>query len=151
MVLTAAVAALLGVTLTAAWRTSQAASPQAPPTPPPMPAILKAYSAVTADRLKGPDPGEWLMVRRTYDGWNYSPLDQITPGNVTRLQPLWVFATGATNGHEAPVLVNHGVMFVSTPGNQVIALDAKKGTLLWRYKRPLPEDVVLVHPTSRGV
>ncbi len=32
-------------------------------------------------------------------------------------------------------------MFVATPGNQVIALDAKTGAMLWRYRRPLPEDV----------
>ena len=30
------------------------------------------------------------MIRRTYDGWGYSPLDQITPANVARLQPVWV-------------------------------------------------------------
>ena len=60
-------------------------------------------------------------------------------------------STGVTNGHEAPPIVNNGVMFVATPGNQVIALDAKTGALLWRYKRPLAEDVVLLHRTSRGV
>jgi alcohol dehydrogenase (cytochrome c) len=42
-------------------------------------------------------------------------------------------------------------MFVSTPGNQVIALDAATGTLLWRYRRTLPEDAIVQHPTSRGV
>ena len=42
-------------------------------------------------------------------------------------------------------------MFVSTPGNQVIAINAKTGTLLWRYRRPLPTPVVLLHPTSRGI
>ena len=94
------------------------AQPSTPPLPPPMPAILKAYAAVTTDRLKQPAAGDWLMVRRTYDGWNYSPLDQITPQNANRLQPLWVSSTGATNGHEAPPLVNRGVMFVSTPGNR---------------------------------
>ena len=61
------------------------------------------------------------MIRRTYDGWGYSPLDQITPANVARLQPVWVFSTGVDNGHEAPPIVNNGVMFVATPGNQVIA------------------------------
>ena len=91
------------------------------------------------------------MVRRTYSGWGYSPLEQITPANVTRLQPVWSFSTGVTNGHEAPPIVNNGVMFVATPGNQVIALDAKTGALLWRYRRPLPEDVILLHGTSRGV
>ncbi|MBW8860932.1 MAG: PQQ-dependent dehydrogenase, methanol/ethanol family [Acidobacteria bacterium] len=148
---------MLAATLRAGAEKSQAPSPQppaatpAPPPPPPMPAILKTYAAVTGERLNGPAAGDWLMVRRTYDGWGYSPLDQITNKNVKRLQPLWVFATGATNGHEAPVLVNAGVMFVTTPGNQVIAVEAKTGRLLWRYKRPLPEDVVLAHPTSRGV
>ena len=33
----------------------------------------------------------------------------------------------------------------------MIAIEAKTGTLLWRYKRPLPEDLVNLHPTSRGV
>ena len=109
------------------------------------------YRPVTADRLKSPDAGDWLMVRRTYDGWGYSPLKQITPANVSRLEPVWTFATGQENGHEAPPIVNAGVMFVATPGNQVIALDAKSGQLIWRYRRPLPEGVVLLHPTSRGV
>jgi alcohol dehydrogenase (cytochrome c) len=149
----ALVATALGATLTAAWGMTQIVSsaPPGPPPPPPMPAILKTYAAVTIDRLEQPDPGDWLMVRGAYAGWSYSPLEEITPKNVSRLQPLWVSSTGATNGHEAPALVNRGVMFVATPGNQVIALDAKSGGVLWRYRRPLPEDVVLIHPTSRGV
>jgi alcohol dehydrogenase (cytochrome c) len=113
--------------------------------------ILQRYKPVTAERLRKPEDGDWLMVRRTYDGWGYSPLDEIGPDNVRRLQPVWVFATGVTNGHEAAPIVNNGVMFVATPGNQVIAIDAKTGGLLWRYRRPLPEDVILLHPTSRGV
>ena len=128
------------------------AQPAAVPPPPlPMPAILKNYKPVTADRLKKPDDGDWLSVRRTYDGWGYSPLQQITPQNVRGLQPVWVFSTGVTNGHEAPPMVNNGVMFVATPGNQVIAIEAKTGVLLWRYKRPLADDVILLHATSRGV
>ena len=128
------------------------AAPGAPQVvPPPMPELLKQYKPVSSDRLKNPTDGDWAMIRRTYDGWGYSPLDQIKPDNVRRLQPAWVFSTGFANGHEAPPLVVNGVMFVSTPGNQVIAIDAKTGTLLWRYRRPLPTPVVLLHPTSRGV
>ena len=123
--------------------------PAAPPAP--MPPILQTYKPVDAERLKNPADGDWLMVRRTYSGWGYSPLDQITAANVARLQPAWSFSTGVTNGHEAPPIVNNGVMFVATPGNQVVALDAKTGALLWRYRRPLPEDVILIHGTSRGV
>src|SRR5262245_50021709 len=148
----AVLASALGATLSAAWDVQQTFTlPTDPPPKMPMPAMLKTYAAVTTERLRRPDAGNWLMLRGTYEGWGYSPLDQITPSNAKQLQPVWVFATGATNGHEAPPLVNRGVMFVATPGNQVIALDAKKGTLLWRYKRPLPDDFVLLHPTSRGV
>ena len=114
-------------------------------------AIPRDYRPVTPERLRNPDAADWLMVRRTYDGWGYSPLTQITPANVARLERVWTFATDQENGHEAPPIVNSGIMFVATPGNQVIALDAKSGQLIWRYRRPLPEGVVLLHPTSRGV
>jgi len=106
---------------------------------------------VTAERLKQPEDGDWLMYRRTYDGWGYSPLSQITTENVGRLKPAWTLQTGQIEGHQAPPIVNSGVMFVATPGNQVLAIDAKKGDLLWRFKRPIPEDILLLHPTSRGV
>jgi len=116
-----------------------------------VPTILQNYKPVTAERLLKPEDGDWLMVRRTYDGWGYTPLDKITPANVARLQPVWVFATGQTNGHEAAPIVNNGVMFVATPGNQVIALDARTGAILWRYRRELVDDRIVLHPTSRGV
>ncbi|HEV2199677.1 MAG TPA: PQQ-dependent dehydrogenase, methanol/ethanol family [Bryobacteraceae bacterium] len=116
-----------------------------------VPPVLRDYRPVTAERLKNPEDGNWLMIRRTYDGWGYSPLAQITPENVARLKPVWVFATGETRVHEAPPIVNNGVMFVSTPNNQVLAIDAKSGNLLWRYKRPRPQGSLVAHDTSRGV
>jgi alcohol dehydrogenase (cytochrome c) len=122
------------------------AAPQAP-----IPPLLQNYRLVTAERLKQPEDHNWLMNRRTYDGWGYSPLSQLTPANVGRLTPVWSFATGVAFGHEAPPLVNEGVMFVATPQNQVIAIDARTGLILWRYRRPAPPDVILLHPTSRGV
>src|SRR4051794_16337528 len=84
-----------------------------------VPRVLENYKAVTAERLAKPEDGDWMMVRRTYDGWGYSPLTQITPRNVQRLQPAWVFSTGMNSGHEAAPIVNNGVMFVATPGSQV--------------------------------
>jgi alcohol dehydrogenase (cytochrome c) len=137
-------AALLASAL--AWAQAPAPAP-----PPPVPAILQNYKPVTAERLAKPEDGDWLMIRRTWDGWGYSPLNQITTANVKQLEPVWVMSTGQTSGHEAPPLVNNGVMFVVTPGGQVIAADAKTGTFLWRYKRQLPEDLIALHPTSRGV
>src|SRR5215204_7526453 len=117
----------------------------------PMPEILKSYAPVTEQRLRTPSDGDWLMIRRSYDGWGYSPLDQITPANVSRLQPAWVFSTGVSSGHEAAPIVNNGVMFVSTPSHRVVAIDARTGTILWRYIKEVAENVVAPHPTSRGV
>ena len=124
---------------------------QAPPAPAPTPAILQNYQPVTAERLKNPDPGSWLMIRRTYDGWGYSPLNQITPQNVKGLRPVWGLLTGEGRVHEAAPIVNNGVMYVSTPNNQVIAIDAKAGNILWRYRRPRPAGANVAHDTSRGV
>lgn len=142
-----------GFTVALLLVTTFAPSAQQPAVDPPlpMPAILKQYQPVSTDRLKSPADGEWPMIRRTYDGWGYSPLSQIDTGNVARLELIWGLSTGVTNGHESAPLVVNGVMFVSTPGNQVLAIDARTGTLLWRYRRPLPNPVVLNHPTSRGV
>jgi alcohol dehydrogenase (cytochrome c) len=129
-----------------------AQQPPGPPRePPPVPAILQSYKPVTAERLKNPEDGDWLMFRRTYNGWGYSPLKQITTANVGRLQPAWVMSTGLTSGHEAPPIVNNGVMFVALPSNQVLAIDAKAGTILWHYRKALAADAVVLHRTSRGV
>ena len=110
-----------------------------------------SYSSVTDERLLSPEAHNWLMYRGTYDGWGYSPLDQIDASNVGRLKVVWSFSTGANEGHESPPIVNDGVMFITTPGSQVLALDARTGDLLWRYRRYLPEDLQQMHPTNRGV
>ena len=118
---------------------------------PPAPPALRNYQPVTAERLKNPEDANWLMIRRTYNGWGYSPLKEITPDNVKRLRPVWGFSTGETKVHEAPAVVNNGVMFVSTPNNQVIAIDAKSGNVLWRYHRNRPTGASVPHETNRGV
>ncbi len=61
-----------------------------------IPAALVHYQPVTAQRLLRPEDGNWLSIRRTYDGWGYSPLDQITADNVKGLRPVWIFSTGET-------------------------------------------------------
>src|SRR5438876_5784689 len=63
-------------------------------TPPPAPAA--EWRDVSDDRLAnaGSDPANWLMYSRTYNGWRYSPLDQINTGNIKKLVPKWIFAGG---------------------------------------------------------
>ncbi|MBN1240892.1 MAG: methanol/ethanol family PQQ-dependent dehydrogenase [Gammaproteobacteria bacterium] len=109
------------------------------------------YSPVTDERLVEPEEGNWLMYLRTYDSWSYSPLDRITTRNVSSLVPVWTMSTGTGEGHQSPPIVNDGVMFITTPFNQVFALDAVTGDLLWRYRHRLPPDLRMGHPTNRGV
>ena len=59
-----------------------------------VPSVLRNYQPVTAERLQNPEPGNWLMIRRTYDGWGYSPLNEITTANVARLRLVWTMPTG---------------------------------------------------------
>src|SRR5271169_5430375 len=109
------------------------------------------YTPVTDARLQNPEPQNWLMTRGNYQGWSYSSLDQINTSNVKGLVPVWSVSTGVDSGHEAPPIVNNGVMFVATPYSQVLALDAATGDLLWRYKRKLPQGFAALHNTTRGV
>jgi len=109
------------------------------------------YTPVTDARLLNPEPGNWLMTRGNYQGWSYTPLDQINASNVKKLVPVWAVSTGVTSGHQSPPIVKNGMMFVSTPSAQVLALDAKTGNVIWRYKRELPDDFSALHNTNRGV
>jgi alcohol dehydrogenase (cytochrome c) len=116
-----------------------------------VPPILQNYQPVTRERLLKPADGDWLMIRRTYDGWGYSPLAQINRDNVARLKPVWVFSTAEARPHESAPVVNSGVLFVTTPSNVVIAIDVKTGNQLWRYRRPRPQGASVPHEVNRGV
>jgi alcohol dehydrogenase (cytochrome c) len=144
------VLAAFAMSASATVLTHGAAPGQQPPADP-MPPVLRDYKTVSAERLRKPGDEDWLMIRRTYDGWGYSPLTDITPANVQRLRPAWVFSTGEARVHQAAPIVNGGVMFVTSPNNQVIAIDVKSGNLLWRYRRPLEAGMNVPHQTNRGV
>lgn len=109
------------------------------------------YSIVTDERLQNPEPENWLMFRRTYNGWGYSPLDEIDTDNVHELVPVWTVSTGMNDGHQSPPVVNDGLMFITTPLSNLIAIDARTGDVRWRYTRQLPFDMRVMHPTNRGV
>ena len=111
----------------------------------------RPVTPVTEARLKSPEPENWLMYRGNYASWGYSPLDQIRRENVSRLAPLWTFSTGVGEGHQSPPIVNDGILYLTTPWHQVLALDARTGDLLWRYERDLPDDLKSLHPANRGV
>ena len=47
------------------------------------------FVPVTDAMLQSPAPADWLMWRRTLDGWGYSPLDEIDRDNVGALRMVW--------------------------------------------------------------
>jgi PQQ-dependent dehydrogenase (methanol/ethanol family) len=101
----------------------------------------RPFVPVTDKMLQEPDAADWLMWRRTLDGWAYSPLEQIDKRNVSRLQRVWSHALGEGIQESTP-LVYDGLMYVPNRGDYVQAFDAKSGELLWEYRRELPEGVM---------
>jgi alcohol dehydrogenase (cytochrome c) len=95
------------------------------------------FVTVTDEIMRAPKPEDWMMHRRNYQGWGYSPLEQINKGNVKSLQLVWarVMEPGI---NEMTPLVYNGVMYLGNPGDVVQAIDATNGDLLWEYRHPLP-------------
>jgi PQQ-dependent dehydrogenase (methanol/ethanol family) len=101
----------------------------------------RKYVPVTDAMLQKPDPGDWLAWRRTLDGWGYSPLNQINRTNVARLKMVWTRGLIGPGNQEGTPLVHDGVMFIPNPGDNIQAVDATTGDLIWEYRRKLPEGV----------
>lgn len=95
------------------------------------------FVPVTDAMLQNPDPANWMMWRRTLDSWGYSPLNQINRNNVPQLRLVWTRGLAPGGSDEATPLVYDGVMYIPVPGDQIQALDAKTGDLIWEYQRKL--------------
>ena len=124
--------------------------------PPPESIQLKPFAqdvTITDAMMRGAESNanDWLLYGRTYDNQRFSPLTQINPGNVKKLLPAAIVQTGIANSFEATPIVVNGVMFVSTPGDNVLAVDAANGELLWRYTPALGYAEFCCGPQSRGV
>jgi alcohol dehydrogenase (cytochrome c) len=102
---------------------------------------IDSVTPVTDEMLLNPSDGDWLMWRRTYNGWGYSPLDQINKENVGDLELAW--AWGMTPGgrtQETP-LVHDGIIYIQNSTHLIQALDGATGDLIWEYQYELPDDV----------
>ncbi|MGE3405006.1 MAG: pyrroloquinoline quinone-dependent dehydrogenase, partial [Vicinamibacterales bacterium] len=93
---------------------------------------LTRLTPVTDDMLRNPAPGDWLTWRRTMDGQGFSPLTEITAGNVAGLKLVWSHTLRPGPTHTTP-LVHDGVVFAGSAGSAVDALDAATGEVLWSY------------------
>lgn len=102
---------------------------------------LAAMRPVDEAMLRKPADSDWLMWRRTYDDWGYSPLAQINKSNVKNLRLAWTWSLTSGVTEIAP-LEHDGVLFVDNAGDKVQALNAATGDLLWQYSRELPAQLI---------
>jgi quinoprotein glucose dehydrogenase len=115
------------------------------------PALVRAQTT--------PDAG-WPNYGNDPGGTRYSPAKQIDRGNVAQLQVAWTYRTGALPYDEeldkkaafeaTPILVD-GKLFLSTPYDHVMALNAVSGVKLWEFDPKLEHPYGFSEVTSRGV
>jgi alcohol dehydrogenase (cytochrome c) len=114
-----------------------------------------AGAQVRYDRIRSADrePESWLTYSGGYAGHRFSALSEITPVNVSRLRPVWVYQVQESGPVEATPLVADGVMYMTEARSRVTALDLRTGRSLWRYEPDIPKDVRFIGygPSNRGV
>jgi quinoprotein glucose dehydrogenase len=95
------------------------------------------------------------------DGSHFSPLEELTPSNVSGLRAAWVYRTGdvsdgsgdvaGTSFQATPVMVS-GTLYFPTPFGRVIALDAETGEERWTFDPGVDRSSrTQKYMTSRGV
>ena len=101
--------------------------------------------AFTPAELTALPEDEWITNGGTVYNQRYSPLDQLTPANVSDLKGVWRIqldsATDAKYSGEAQPLIHDGVAYLSTGASDVIALDVDSGKTIWRYDGNLFDEI----------
>jgi len=98
--------------------------------------------------------GDWQSYGYDAGGGRFSPLTQITPENVNKLQVAWTYRMNPMPAQKlarvpfattTPLVVGNR-MFLGTPYGRVVALDATSGKQLWAYDLPTGDQ-----PPFRGL
>lgn len=95
------------------------------------------------------DDADWIVPGKTYAGNRLTGLAAITKANVSHLHKAWITSLADDGEQEASPLISQGTMYVSTPHDNVVALDAKTGTLKWAF--PYSPSYELQYAVNRGV
>jgi alcohol dehydrogenase (cytochrome c) len=105
---------------------------------------LTAKAQVSTERLRDSarEPQNWLTYNGSYASTHHSTLNQLRPDNVARLELKWVWQANSLEKLEATPLIVDGVMYLTDPPNDVVAVDARTGRGFWRYRHELPAGVV---------
>ena len=107
---------------------------------PPAPAFI-AGAAGAVPATSGPDQAtlndaagstDWLVHNHDYAGTRFSPLDEITADNASRLTPVCAFQMGESDNFQTGPIVHKGLIYVTTM-TATIALDAATCRVKWRH------------------
>ena len=117
-------------------------------------AAAPVSAQVTTDLLvnAADHPGNWMTYSGQYDSQRFSRLTDINRDTVGDLQLGWVRQLDTLGQVQTSPLVVDGVMYITTPENEVLALDAATGQVFWSYIHPLEEALTLCcGKQSRGL
>ena len=117
-------------------------------------APVNIHAQVTSDMLAGADerPADWMMYSGQYHSQRFSRLTQINQDTVSDLELAWVRQIDTLGQVQTSPLIVDGVMYVTTPENEVLALDADTGQVFWSYVHQLGDVLTLCcGKQNRGV
>lgn len=102
-------------------------------------AAASISQSAASDRPVDPGQGEWHAYGNDPGGTRFSPLDQLTPGNVSRLAVAWTLDLGpgpkeGRGGLEVTPLKIGDALYICTSYNDVISVDAETGRVNWRFR-----------------
>jgi alcohol dehydrogenase (cytochrome c) len=101
---------------------------------------MDKFVPLTLENLHNPDPADWPMLGGNMAHWNYSSLDQINRENIGSLQLVWARQMPTTGGRAATSpLIHKGIMYLISPNDALVAVDAVTGSRIWEYHRELPK------------
>ncbi|MCW5715174.1 MAG: membrane-bound PQQ-dependent dehydrogenase, glucose/quinate/shikimate family [Bauldia sp.] len=101
--------------------------------------------------------GDWPSYGRTLSGNRWSPLEAINTGNVGDLEVAWTYHTGEVPQAGSPATFEVGplkvgdTLYICSPNQVAIALDAATGAERWRYDPVVDEAVLARRQTCQGV
>lgn len=107
-----------------------------------------------------PTAAGWPTYGGNPGGQRFSPAVQINRQNVSRLRPAWTYHTRsltssnhnvARSDFEATPILFRDTLYLATPFDRVIALNAADGKERWTFDPHIPDDVLAANYTSRGV
>ena len=103
-------------------------------------AVAAFTIAACAHTVVGRPPmTEWRTYGGNSEGNRFSPLTQIDRTNVARLQEVWRFETGPGGLQTSPLMIG-GLLYIVTPQQDVVALDATTGKPVWTWDAPEPAE-----------